>query len=82
MSKVSVSWATRREGNDGYVLEEHRNAHGQRILRREFGPMRAALVPSFVGGRRKLVAMKAHNMGAEPIIEEEKDWTFIEDSSS
>lgn len=55
----SVSWATRREGNQGYVLETHSGRHKPI----EFGPMPAHTVPAFVAARRRIIATIAGNSG-------------------
>lgn len=49
-TKVNFTWATRREGNDGYVLEMGPDGH-----KVEFGPMPPHTVPAFAAGRRKLI---------------------------
>lgn len=58
MSEVSVTWSTRREGNNGYVLEQYSDG-----THREFGPMPAHIVPAFVDGRRRLIAIRMEMAG-------------------
>lgn len=56
--QTSFTWSTRRDGNDGYVLEECL------AWRKEFGPMPPHTVLAFVASRRRLVAMKMQEFGA------------------
>lgn len=65
--RVSFRWSTRRECNDGYVLEEHIDRYGD-VVRRWETKMAANVVPAYVEGRRRLVATKAL----------ENDATFVE----
>ena len=70
---ISVSWSTRREHNDGFVLEVHRNQQGDVLLANEYGPMPSHVVPAFVEGRRRIVAEKALQMQGT-YVEEDFDW--------
>lgn len=63
----SISWAARREGNEGYVLETYSDGSTPR----EFGPMRANIVPTFIQSRRILYQMRAHNHGFTRISTQE-----------
>lgn len=54
----SFTWATRREGNQGFVLETCTNELGQVVYQSEV-EMAANLVPNYVIGRRRVVAMQA-----------------------
>ena len=56
---IVVTWATRREGNSGYVLESRSDGS-----RAEFGPMPAHTVPAFVHARRTLINAQMRDMGA------------------
>lgn len=49
----SFSWGTRREGNDGFVVEICDDEEDG--YRKEFGPMPPAIVPAFIWGRRRIV---------------------------
>jgi len=73
--QISFSWSTRREGNDGYVLEVSSTG-----LRHEFGPMPAHIVPAFVAGRRKIVTLRARLVGADATVED--DFGYLLDPSS
>lgn len=64
-SKRTFSWATRRDGNSGFVLEECPEADH----RVEYGPMPAHVVPAFINARRKLVASAASRFGATKTFE-------------
>lgn len=69
--KISWSWSTRREGNDGFVLEQRSDG-----LATEYGPMPAHIVPAFVEGRRRIIATIAHNANADYI---EEDFSWLKD---
>lgn len=71
MARVSFTWSTRRDGNQGYVLEEGPNGHAI-----EFGPMPAHIVPAFAAARQTLVAMKAQKFGAA-YVDNEVDYTYL-----
>lgn len=58
MTEISITWSSRREGNDGYVLEQYSDG-----TYREFGPMPAHLVSQFVMGRRRLFAFRMEQRG-------------------
>lgn len=70
MSRVSFTWATRRDGNNGYVLEEGPEGHAI-----EFGPMPPWIVPAFAEARQRLVAMMATKHGASYV--EPPDFSFL-----
>ena len=69
--KVSFAWLTRREGNDGYVLEQSSRGHI-----REFGPMTCHIVPAFVEGRRRIVARHAAEEGLK-YVENLEDYNYL-----
>lgn len=73
--KVSFRWSTRREGNDGYVLEEHIDRYGDVVHRTET-KMAANIVPAYVEGRRRIVATKALEHDATYV---EPDYDFLND---
>jgi hypothetical protein len=58
VAEISITWSTRREGNDGYVLEQYGDG-----TYREFGPMPAHIVPQFLMGRRRLMAYRMNRRG-------------------
>lgn len=58
--KISFSWSTRREGNEGFVLEQGPLGHSV-----EFGPMPTTTVLAFVEARRRFVAMMAEKHKAD-----------------
>jgi hypothetical protein len=70
--KVSFAWLTRRDGNDGYVLEQSSRGHI-----REFGPMPCHIVPAFVQGRRRIVARLAAEEGLSLSLETPEDYTYL-----
>lgn len=74
MTKISFTWATRREGNNGFVLETSSTG-----TRREFGPMPAHIVPAFVHARRRLVALRASEAGFDADLE--ADFEYLHDSA-
>lgn len=74
-SSVSFTWSTRREANDGYVLETGPEGHAM-----EFGPMPCWIVLAFVESRRRLVGMMAEKYGAT-YSEEETDYSFLLDNT-
>lgn len=65
--RVSISWSARREGNEGWVLETY---EGTDQRPREFGPMRANIVPAFIESRRKMFAMRMERRGHKQISED------------
>jgi hypothetical protein len=69
--KVSFAWLTRREGNNGYVLEQSSRGHI-----REFGPMPCHIVPAFVEGRRRIVARSAAEEGLK-YVENLEDYNYL-----
>ena len=69
--RISFSWSTRRQGNDGYVLEAASDGRA-----REFGPMPPHIVPAFVEARRRLMAIRATELGFDPI---EQDYSYLFD---
>lgn len=71
MTKISFTWSTRREGNNGFVLEKPE--HGPGV---EFGPMPPHIVPAFVEARRRYIAMRASEEGASYV---EDDFEFLID---
>jgi hypothetical protein len=74
--RVSFTWSTRRDGNDGYVLETGPEGH-----RAEYGPMPPHIVPAFVQGRRRIVAMQAQRHGAS-YVEPTHDYRYLLDPSA
>lgn len=56
--QLSFTWSSRREGNDGYVLEERSDG-----TRQEWGPMPPHVVPSFLMMRRHWVHYKMEHLG-------------------
>lgn len=58
MTEVSITWSTRREGNNGYVLEHYSDGSS-----REFGPMPPHIVPQFMMARRRLMAKRMERRG-------------------
>ena len=58
--KVSITWSARREGNDGWVLESY-SVEGQPP--KEFGPMRANIVPAFIAARRMMYQRRMEERG-------------------
>lgn len=60
---TSFTWSTRREGNDGYVLEVCVDTQGELDYRKEYGPMPPHIVPAFVRGRREIVEICQANNG-------------------
>ncbi len=56
----TFTWSARRDGNDGFVLEECAEI-GHKI---EYGPMPAHVVMAFINARRKLVSEAATHFGA------------------
>lgn len=74
--KVSFSWSTRRLGNWGLVREDRPNGTSE-----NFGPMPAAIVPSFIAARRDLVRRGMLNeLGATPILgltEPDADYSYL-----
>jgi hypothetical protein len=74
--RVSFRWSTRREGNDGYVLEEHIDKYGD-VVRRIETKMAANVVPAYVEGRRRVVATSA--MQNKISYVDEPDYGFLTD---
>lgn len=74
MTRVSFTWSTRREVNDGYVLETGPEGHSI-----EFGPMPCSIVLAFVEGRRRFVGMMAEKYGAN-YSDEQTDYSFLLDN--
>ena len=72
MTQVSFTWATRREGNSGFVLET--GAKGHRI---EFGPMPPHIVPAFVQARRRFVALQAMRHQASYVEALLPDYSYL-----
>lgn len=61
--KLSVTWSSKRIGNEGWVLEERSDGS-----RTEFGPMPAHIVPAFIAGRRRIIeVMMVEGAGARKI---------------
>lgn len=73
--KISFTWSTRREGNNGFVLETSSTG-----AKREFGPMPAHVVPAFVHARRNIVAAKAIAEGALPAVEDDFSYLRLDTS--
>ena len=68
VSRVSFTWSARRDGNNGWVLEE-----AGPLWRKEFGPLPPHTVPAFINARRRLIAMKMEALGAEYVLEDPND---------
>lgn len=73
--RLSFTWSTRRERNDGYVLEEC----GPR-WRKEFGPMPPWAVMAFMGARRRLIALYMEKLGADYLLDDPEQ--FFRDATS
>lgn len=72
MSRISFTWSTRREGNNGFVLEECIE-DGDRIYRKEFGPMPPHIVPTFVRARRQITQIMQEDVNAKKVADQD-DW--------
>lgn len=70
--KVSVSWATRREGNSGYVVETYPDASVK-----TFGPMPSHIVPAFVAARRFWIHRCGARLGGIPVPETPEDFSYL-----
>lgn len=68
MSKLSIEWAARREGNDGFVLESAVGSGSS--YKREFGPLPPHTVLAFIEARRRLVAIQMERLGADYVTPE------------
>lgn len=73
--RLEFTWSTRRDGNDGWVLEEC----GE-LWRREFGPFPPHAVEAWVTGRRRYVAMLMRRLGADYVLEDPEQ--FFRDATS
>lgn len=73
--RLTFTWSTRRDGNDGYVLEQC----GPRY-RHEFGPMPPHAVPSFAVARRRYIAMLMVRVGADYVLDDPEQ--FFRDATS
>lgn len=73
--QLSFTWSLRRDGNDGYVLEQC----GPRY-RIEFGPMPPHAVPAFAEARRRYIAMLMESVGAHYVLEDPEQ--FFRDATS
>lgn len=73
-SRLTFEWLTRRDGNDGYVLEKC--GHYQR----EFGPMPPHAVPAFATARRRVIAMMMDRLGANYVLEDAEQ--FFRDANT
>lgn len=73
--RLTFEWSTRRDGNDGYVLE----TCGPR-WRKEFGPMPPHAVPAFSLARRRLIAMYMQRLGANYVLDDPEQ--FFRDATS
>lgn len=68
MTALTFTWSTRRDGNNGYVLEQcGRYSH-------EYGPMPPHAVPAFAEGRRRYIAMLMAKMGANYVLEDPEEF--------
>lgn len=56
--RTSISYAARREGNDGYVHEQYSDG-----TERIFGPMRTNIVPTFIESRRRMWNLRMMRRG-------------------
>lgn len=72
-NEVSVRWAARREGNNGYVKEVRSDGTEQ-----IFGPITAHAVPAFIEGRRKLIEYMLQQKGATIVRDSAKRNPFLE----
>lgn len=69
--RVSFTWATRREGNQGFVLETRPNGS-----REVYGPMPCGAVEPFIATRRDLIRRgMLEELYAVPIFE---DYSFMQ----
>lgn len=59
MTDVTVRWAAKRVGNDGYVREVRSDGTHQ-----DFGPMPPHTISAFVGARRTLIEYMMRKDGA------------------
>ena len=75
---VSFQWSTRREANDGYVLEEHIDSYGDVVWSCEFGPMPCHIVLTYVNARRRITALKAQEYRASYVEPEPIDWSTLQ----
>lgn len=71
--RLTFTWSTRRDGNDGYVLEQCGT------YRREFGPMPPHAVPAYAEARRRLIAMLMQRVGANYVMQSAEE--FFADAS-
>jgi len=60
-TQKSYTWATQRVGNTGKVLEECKE--GSDLLYRRVFEMPSNVVPAFVEGRRRVIAMQEEESG-------------------
>lgn len=68
MPTLSFSWSTRRDGNDGFVLEICKG-DPDLAYQREFGPMPPHIVPAFVHARRRIVRVVMNGSNASSVFE-------------
>lgn len=71
--RLSFEWATRRDGNNGFVLERVPGSSYER----EFGPMPPHIVPAFAQARRRYIALIMQTLGASYVMEDPR--TMFED---
>lgn len=68
--KVSFTWATRRIGNQGFVLESRPNGTHE-----TYGPMPCSVVEPFITSRRSLIRRgMLDELAAVPIFE---DYSYL-----
>lgn len=60
-------WATRRVGNDGFVMEYYQEPSGSWKYN-SFGPMPPSIVLTFVEMRRRVVAIAMKERGANYVL--------------
>ena len=69
--KVSFAWSTRREGNQGFVLETRPNGSSE-----VYGPMPCGAVEPFIQARRDLIRRgMLDELNAVPVFE---DYSFMQ----
>lgn len=72
-SRVSFTWSTRREGNNGFVLEECW-MDGMLEYRKEFGPMPPHIVPTFARARRQITQVMQEEQQKSTRVSTQDDW--------
>ncbi len=62
--RLTFTWSTRRDGNNGYVLEQCGR------YQKEFGPFPPHATPAWAEGRRRYIAMLMARLGADYVLED------------